>query len=62
VKAHFKRHENRYVRNNLLRLNVQQIQSNPQKVVGYAFKSVKNELFICDDILIFPKCSAEKSD
>jgi hypothetical protein len=55
IETHFKRHENRYVRNNLLRLNVQPIQSDPREVVGYAFKSVKNRLFNCDDILIFPK-------
>jgi hypothetical protein len=55
MKAHVKRHENRYVRNNLLRLKVQPIQSNPQKVVGYGFKSLKNRLFNCDDILSFPK-------
>jgi hypothetical protein len=45
VETHFKRHENRYVRNNLLRLNVQPIQSSPEEVVGYAMKAVKNRLF-----------------
>jgi hypothetical protein len=59
VEAHFKRYENCYVRNSLLRLNVKSIQSNPQEVVGYAFKSVKNRLFNCDDILIFPKAKTE---
>src|SRR2546427_8504874 len=53
VETHFKRYESRYVRNNLLRLNVQPIQSNPREVVSYVFKSLKNRLFNCDDILIF---------
>jgi hypothetical protein len=59
VRAHFKRHEKRYVRNNLLRLNVQPIESNAEEVVGYALKSVRNRLFTCDELLIFPKAETE---
>jgi hypothetical protein len=59
VTAHFNRHENRYIRHNLLRLNVQPIESNPQEVVGYVFKSLKNRLFTCDDILIVSKDDTE---
>jgi hypothetical protein len=37
VETHFKRYENRYVRNNLLRLKVQPIESTPREVVSYVF-------------------------
>jgi hypothetical protein len=59
VETHFKRHEDRYVRNNLLRLNIQPIEPNAEEVLGYAFKSVKNRLFDYDDVLIFSKAQTE---
>jgi hypothetical protein len=59
VETHFKTHSKLYVRNNLLRLNVQPIQSSPENVVDYAMKALKAGTFGCDDIIIFPKTGGE---
>jgi hypothetical protein len=55
VVSHFKEHEPLYVKNRLLRLDVEVIDSNLAYVVDYAFKSVKKHKVDFDDILIFPK-------
>jgi hypothetical protein len=62
VRAHFEKYSKLYVKNRLLRLDVCPIDSNLEDVVDYAFKSVKNRRFNCDDIIIFPKSSTEKLD
>jgi hypothetical protein len=59
VKRHFKTHEDCYIRNNLWRLDLQRIRSNPNKVVGYAMKAIKNSVFSYDNILVFPKAETE---
>jgi hypothetical protein len=59
VETHFKTHSKIYVQNNLLRLNIQPIQSNPENVVDYAMKALKTGTFGCDDIIIFPKADGE---
>jgi hypothetical protein len=59
VKRHFKIHEKSYIRNNLWRLDIKRIRSNPKKVVRYAMKAIKNSVFSYDNILIFPKAEAE---
>ena len=59
VVAHFKEHESIYVKNQLLRLDVEAIRSRLHNVVDYVFKSVKSEKFNWDDALIFPKASSE---
>jgi hypothetical protein len=48
-------HMHGYVKNRLLRLDVEVIDSNLAYVVDYAFKSVKKHKVDFDDILIFPK-------
>jgi hypothetical protein len=59
VKRHFKTHENFYIRNNLWRLDIKRIRSNPNKVVSYAMKAIKHSVFSYDNILIFPKAKTE---
>jgi hypothetical protein len=55
VVSHFKEHQPLYVKNRLLRLDVELIDSNLAYVVDYVFKSVKKHKVDLDDILIFPK-------
>jgi hypothetical protein len=52
---HFKEREGLYVKNRLLRLDVEAIDSNLPGVVDYVFKSVKNGKVDLDDIQIFPE-------
>jgi len=59
VESHFQKYEKMYVKNRLLRLNVKPIRSNVGSVVDYAFKSIKTRKFDHDDILVFPKSTAE---
>jgi hypothetical protein len=62
VRAHFEKYDKLYVKNRLRHLDVRPIDSNLEDVVDYAFKSVKNRRYNCDDIIIFPKSSTEKPD
>lgn len=62
VRDHFEKYNKLYVKNRLLRLDVCPIDSALGDVVDYAFKSVKSRRFSCDDVIIFPKSSTEKSD
>jgi hypothetical protein len=58
VVVHFRKYEGLYVKNRLLRLDVRPIEHNLEAVVDYAFKSVKRKKCDPDDILLFPKATA----
>jgi len=59
VVSHFDKFRQLYVKNRLLRINIKPIDCDLGGVVDYAFKSIKNRKFDCDDVLIFPKAEAE---
>jgi hypothetical protein len=59
VVAHFRKYENLYVKNRLLRLDVRPIEHNLGEVTDYAFKSVKMGRCDRDAVLVFPKAHSE---
>jgi hypothetical protein len=59
VVAHFRKYEDLYVKNRLLRLDVRAIEHSLGGVTDYAFKSVKKGRCDRDDVLVFPKAHSE---